>query len=231
MKAIFNFIITAIFFLSCTNPNENTTDQQDTSAQIKTNNKILHSAAPDSHIAKNKTITNDGEKNNVLQEKENSKPFSKTLKSGKVSFQVYSKNEEGSNRLKIRTEGFEIINDSFSHTINGKVTGAEVADLNKDGFPELYVFTSAANTASPAEIIAYGSNRNKSATPVYVKPFPKNNPALNNYKGGDNFYIKDNKLVREFANEGSDKITRVTYKLTRGETSLILEVDKVEAGL
>lgn len=162
---------------------------------------------------------------------QNQQVFKKELKNGKVEFQVFCKNEEETNLLIIKTKGFEVINDSFTHKINGKVTNAEIADLNNDGYPELYVFTISDNPKELSEIIAYGSNRNKSATPIYVKPIAKNIPSSNSINGTDTVYIKDNKLVREFPKKYlSGKKTKIIYSLKRGETSLILEAEKAESG-
>ena len=63
--------------------------------------------------------------------------FDRTLELQGVRFRVSCVNERAVNTLHIVPAGLEIDNSPIVRTINGTVTGAEVADLNVDGSPEI----------------------------------------------------------------------------------------------
>jgi hypothetical protein len=65
--------------------------------------------------------------------------FDRTLELQGIGFRVRSANQGSINTLYIIPAGLEIDNSPIERTINGTVTGAEAADLNGDGSPEIYV--------------------------------------------------------------------------------------------
>jgi hypothetical protein len=50
--------------------------------------------------------------------------------------------------LTITPSGLSIANDVIKQEIDGSVTGAEVADVNADGSPEIYVYVNSAGSGS-----------------------------------------------------------------------------------
>jgi hypothetical protein len=42
------------------------------------------------------------------------------------------------------------------------VTGAEVSDLDADGFPEVYDFVRGSGESAPGQLVAFASNKGKS---------------------------------------------------------------------
>ena len=76
------------------------------------------------------------------------RPFDKTLTLQGISFRVVSVNQGSINRVTITSAGLGKDNQPVSREIDGTVTGAEVADLNGDGSPEIYVYVTSAGSGS-----------------------------------------------------------------------------------
>ncbi len=86
------------------------------------------------------------------------------------------------------------MNDSIHQEIDGEVVDAEVADLNQDGFPEIYVYTASAVSGSYGSLVAYGSNANKSMTAIYLPELSDDKKNSIGYMGHDIFSIIEPKL-------------------------------------
>ena len=110
-----------------------------------------------------------------------------------------------------------------------------LADLDKNGFEEIYIITVSAGSGSYASIYGLASNKDKSATPVYVRPISekqKEKGALfEGFMGHNTFTVEDGKLFESFPvyKEGDNNSkatggTRVVeYQLIAGEAGWILE--------
>jgi len=162
-------------------------------------------------------------------------PFDKTLTLQGVKFRVVSANNSSVNQLEIIPAGLEIDNRPISRTIEGTVTGAEVADLNADGSPEIYVFVNSAGSGSYGSLVAYGANRRKSLNEIYLPPITDHPTASKGYMGHDEFAVVENVLARRFpiyeagdTNAAATGGTRqLQYKLTAGEAGWVLRLDRV----
>lgn len=120
--------------------------------------------------------------------------FSKSMDWNDDYFEVRA----SSGKLTIRTFGQDEGNEVFEHDITGLVTGAEAADLNKDGYPEVMVFVTEAGSGSYGNVIGYSSNYGKSMTRVQF-PSTAENPAINQgYMGHDTFSTAEDTLVQSF---------------------------------
>ena len=157
-----------------------------------------------------------------------------------ITFRVISPNDNFSNTLKIILSGLEIDNSIIKKTINGVVTGAEVADLNADGSPEIYIYTYFTGNGSYGDVVAYSANNNKSLSPVYIPPINNDTKISSGYRGYDEFTVIENSLVRRFPidtvhnimkgmnNKPANGMMRqVQYKLLRGEAGWQLQAVKV----
>ena len=71
-------------------------------------------------------------------------PLHEQLSLQGISFQVRSENTGSVNKLRIQAKGLQRDNKPIFQQIDGVVTAAEVADLNADGAPEIYVFVTSA---------------------------------------------------------------------------------------
>lgn len=119
--------------------------------------------------------------------------------------------------------------------INGTVTGAEVADLNVDGSPEIYVYITSVGSGSYGSLVAYSANRRKSLSEIYLPPITNDKAATKGYMGHDEFVVVENVLARRFHiyQDGDTNakptggIRQLQYKLAPGEAGWILKLDRV----
>jgi len=163
-----------------------------------------------------------------------SSEFDKTLSLEGIEFRVQCPNAGSLNDLTIIPKGLEIDNKPAKiKDIDGSVVGAEVADLNNDGSPEIYIYVQSAGSGSYGTLIAYSVNNKKSMTPIYVPDL--DDKLSKGYMGHDEFAIVEGTLARRFpiykegdANAKPTGGTRqISYKLKNGEATWLLEVEKV----
>jgi len=160
--------------------------------------------------------------------------FDKTFSLHGITFQVTSSNTGSINQLTITPSGLEIDNRAIKHEIDGSVTGAEIADINADGSPEIYVYVSSAGSGTYGSVIAYSANNNKSLSPIYLPPLEHDKKNSIGYMGHDEFTIIENSLARRFPvyNEGDPNCCpkggtrQLKYKLVAGEASWQLKLVK-----
>jgi len=160
--------------------------------------------------------------------------FERTLELRGVSFRVTCANDSSVNELHIVPSGLEFDNTPIARTIEGTVAGAEAADLNGDGSPEIYVFVTSAGSGSYGSLVAYAANRRKSLSEIYLPPVTQDVEASRGYQGHDEFTVAGDALVRRFpvyragdTNSGPTGGTRqLQYRLMPGEAGWILELDR-----
>jgi hypothetical protein len=161
--------------------------------------------------------------------------FDRMLELQGIRFRVASGNEGSINTLQIVPVGLEIDNSPIVRTIEGTVTGAEVADLNADGSPEIYVYVTSAGSGSYGTLVAYAANRRKSLSEIYLPPLIEDEVASKGYMGHDEFAVVETSLARRFpVYRDTDTNARPTggmrqlqYKLVPGEAGWILKVDRI----
>jgi hypothetical protein len=149
---------------------------------------------------------------------------------------VVEKEGEGSLvTVKITPKGFDHAEPIVLKDVD-PVSKVFMADLNKDGFEEIYIVTNAAGSGSYATLYGYSSNNDKSVTPITVPKISENDmkKTFRGYQGHDSFYVKDGKLYREFpvykkgdsnANPtGGKKV--LEYQLVPGEAAWQLVLKK-----
>ena len=147
-----------------------------------------------------------------------------------ITFHVTSPNSGSINLVTITPSGLEIDNTPIEVEADGTVTGAEVADLNADGSPEIYVYVSSAGSGSYGSLIAYAANNRKSLSQIYLPPVDENPEASPGYMGHDEFAIVESSLVQRFpvylegdSNAQPTGGTRqVQYRLEPGEAGWVL---------
>jgi hypothetical protein len=161
--------------------------------------------------------------------------FDRTLELQGIRFHVTSANSGSVNTLQIVTAGLEIDNSPVVQRIDGTVTGAEVADLNSDGSPEIYVYVTSAGSGSYGSLVAYSANQHKSLSEIYLPPVTQDKAASRGYMGHDEFAVVESVLVRRFPlyrdTDTNAKPTggtrQLQYKLVAGEAGWILKVDRM----
>lgn len=150
-----------------------------------------------------------------------------------VTFRVQCNNAASQNTLIVTPSGLEVDNASVAVEVDGVVTGTEVADLNADGSPEVYVYVSSAGSGAYGSLAAWSANRKKSLSPISLPELADDPVNGNGYMGHDEFVVAEQYLVRLFpvykksdSNAAPSGGTRqLQYRLESGEASWQLVVD------
>jgi len=161
-------------------------------------------------------------------------PYNQSLSLLGISFHVSCSNESSLNTLTIKPSGLKGDNSVIKQEIDGTVTRAEVADLNADGSPEIYVYINSAGSGSYGDVIAYSANNNKSLSSIYFPPLSNDKKRSKGYMGHDEFTVVEYTLVRRFPLYKSNNTNStptggkrdVEYKLVAGEASWQLKLVK-----
>ena len=170
-----------------------------------------------------------------LSESDDAKEFNRTLSLQGVTFHVETAYTNYMNRLSIIPRGLKIDNSPTRTAIDGLVTGAEVADLNADGSPEIYIYITSAGKGSYGSVLAYATNNKKSMTPISVPLLNRDRKNSEGYLGHDEFSVVENSLARRFPIYQIDdsigtrtgKTRQLQYKLEPSEANWILRLDNV----
>lgn len=133
--------------------------------------------------------------------------------------------------IQIKSSGFE---HDLSEMVEDSdpITDVYVADLDKNGFDEIYIVTMSSGSGSYGNIIAFASNRDKSLSMIYFPKAAKGDERFTGYMGHDHFQISDDTLIRSFPiYESSDNNSNPTggtrtlaYRLFPGEASWQLKI-------
>jgi hypothetical protein len=162
-------------------------------------------------------------------------PFFAQLPLQGVTFQVESPNVGSINLVSVRARTQENDLGSMEVEADGTIGNVEVADLDANGYPEIYIYVTSAGSGSYGSLIAYASNRNLSISDIYLPPLEDDPAAVKGYMGHDEFAVVENSLVRRFPiyldgdmNAAPSGGTRqVQYHLVAGEAGWRLEPYKV----
>jgi hypothetical protein len=143
-------------------------------------------------------------------------------------------NSSSINNLVIKPAGLEADNTPITREVDGTVTGAESADLNADGSPEIYIYVTSAGSGSYGSLVAYSANKRKSLSEIFLPAVAENPKAGAGYRGHDEFAVVEGSLVQRFPIYGtgdtnakpSGKMRQLQYKLKQGEASWVLKLDR-----
>lgn len=144
--------------------------------------------------------------------------------------------EQKANVVSITPSGLNNGNKPVTVTIDGRIVNSDMADLNGDGNPEVYVFTNSSGKVKIGNVIAYGVTEGKTFTPVFLPDITEDQKAAVGYKGGDQFTISDQALLRKFPvyqagdpeGKPSGGTRTLVYKLRSGSKGLELYIDRIE---
>jgi len=164
----------------------------------------------------------------------NSNGYEQILELQGITFHIKATNSGSINQLEITPSGLAIDNSIIKQEIEGSVSAAEIADLNADGSPEIYIYISSAGSGSYAELVAYSANNKKSLSEIYLPPLSDDKVNSKGYMGHDEFAVVENILARRFpvykAGDTNSAPTggmrQLQYKLVAGEASWVLKLDK-----
>ena len=160
--------------------------------------------------------------------------FSKRLEMQGFAFEVTATNEGSINKLRITPHGLSQQTAPITSEIEGTVSGAEIDDLDANGFPEIYIYVTSAGSGSYGSLVGYAVNRGKSVTPIYLPPV-SDSPALSQgYRGHDEFAVVEGTLIQRFPiyrdldtnARPTGKMRQLQYKLKAGEAGWVLRLDR-----
>ncbi len=159
--------------------------------------------------------------------------FGKTLSLQGISFQVQATGEGSQQQLTITPRGGKRQFKPITQTVDGRVVGAEVADLNSNSLPELYVYVQSAGSGSYGQLVAYAVINSDQLSPIYLQEL--SGASAKGYQGHDEFSVVEGCLVRRFPiykpGDSNAKATgglrQICYKLQKGEASWLLRPTSV----
>ena len=161
--------------------------------------------------------------------------FDKTLTLNGITFRVSAPNDSSAGTVTIVPSGLTVTNDTIIQEIDGTVVGAEIADLDVNGWPELYVFTQSAGSGSYGSVLGQAVNNGKSLSAIFLPDIAEDAKLAEGYMGHDEFAIVENSLARRFpiyapgdTNAApSGKMRQVSYGLVAGEAGWLLRMRDV----
>jgi hypothetical protein len=136
----------------------------------------------------------------------------------------------------------EIITKDFEHNYpeiyqdRDPISDIFVADLDGNGFDEIYIITTSAGSGSYKTVLGFASNKDKSLSMINFPEIQARDENFKGYMGHDTFKIEDQKLLRTFPiyNEGDTNqnptggTRKLVYGLYPGEAMWQLKVEKSE---
>jgi len=161
--------------------------------------------------------------------------FQDTLSLQGITFFIRADNTGFTTTLRVEPSGLEIDNRPVEHQIHGWVSGAEIEDLNSDGFPEVVIYIRSTDGGNIGSVIAYSVNNGKSMSQVYMPDLKDDPEASQGYMGHDEFTLVETSLVRRFpvfelTDSGIipvDRIRQIQYKMVDGEASRKFQIVSV----
>lgn len=135
-------------------------------------------------------------------------------------------------RLRVVPSGLAADNSPIVRDLGGSITQAEVADLNNDGSPELYLL--GRDASGHGRAIVYSANRRRSLSEAYVAPVDPASRVGAGYRGQGDFAVVENRLVHRFPvfrpgdrNTPTGGTRQIQYRLTQGESGWVFTRDRV----
>lgn len=128
-----------------------------------------------------------------------SRKIDTSMKVGKAGYRVNCSNKNADkNSVTITPLGFESGSREFSFELKGRISKAEVDDINRDGFPDLVLYTFTNDSIPRGSVIAIASEKNESVTPIGFPDIFDDPKIRVGYKGNDQFFLMEGNLVRRF---------------------------------
>lgn len=162
-------------------------------------------------------------------------PFERSLTLQRITFRVACPNDSPRPTLTVTPSGLAADNSPVTKEVDGRVVGAEVADLNADGSPEIYVYVQSRGSGAHGSLAAWSANNGRSLSEVFLPELADDPRAAQGYQGRDELRVAGRELVRRFpvyrdgdANARPTGGTReIRYVLAHGEASWVLRIGKV----
>lgn len=155
-------------------------------------------------------------------------PFDQVLSLHGVRFHVTSPNLAEGNTLRIATTGLTLDNTPVERGLPGPVTAAEVADLDADGSPEVYVYARPAAGGGRMALVAFSANRGKSLGEITLPAIEDSPGAADGYVGPEQMAVVESAFARRFAVGAGDRTRQMQYRLVPGEAGWRLKLERID---
>lgn len=147
-----------------------------------------------------------------------------------ITFHVISPNSRSGNRLTVTPSGLSEDNRPIEMDVSGIITRIEIADINVDYSPEIYVYGFDGKSQT---FQAWSANKKKSLSSITLAELDA--AQAKGYRGGDEFAVVEGIIGRRFPiypddqpeSKPSNRIRQIQYKLRPGEAGWLLKADKV----
>jgi hypothetical protein len=139
------------------------------------------------------------------------------------------------NTIEISTKDFEH-NYPEIYEDRDPISDVFVADLDGNGFDEIYIITTSVGSGSYGKVLGFASNKDKSLSMINFPEIQEGDRNFEGYMGHDTFKIENQKLVRIFPiyNKGDTNKSptggtrKLVYGLYPGEAMWQLKIEKSE---
>ena len=207
MRNIILFFLTVTVFLACSNSEKAKPEIADQNATIESK-KEPHSTSKIDYS------------NHEIKTKSN------------VSYLIQEqKLSESLSNIRISGKNFEH-NPTIVLNETDPLESTVLADLNEDGFSEIYLITRSIGSGSYAKLYGFASYKDKSFGEIYIQDIQKlEKEVVNGYRGHDSIYLINNKMYRSFpsynltdknAQSNGAKID-LSFQLVAGEAGYLLK--------
>jgi hypothetical protein len=150
--------------------------------------------------------------------------YDSTMKIGKSGYRISCLNRSPEkNMLNIRPVGFKSESREASVEIKARVLGAEIDDLNNDGFPDIVIYIE--DAAGKKSIFPICSEDNERIGPILFPDIYNDMELSKGYRGRDEYKLVEGVLFRKFPifpadttiKEPTNKIRQLMYRVVQGE--------------
>ena len=150
--------------------------------------------------------------------------YDSTMKIGKAGYRISCLNRSpDKNVLNIRPIGFKSESREASIELKARVFGAEIDDLNNDGFPDLIIFIE--DAAGKKSIFPICSQDNERIAPILFPDIYNDMELSKGYRGKDEYKLVEGVLFRKFPIFESDttiktptnKVRQIMYRVVTGD--------------
>lgn len=122
-----------------------------------------------------------------------------TMKVGKVGYRLTCSNKNPEkNTTSISPVGFDKNMREFSFEVKGRVSRAEVDDVNRDGYPDLVFYIYTNDSIPRGNVVAISSEKNESVAPIFLPDIYDDAKLRVGYKGNDEYFLMEGTLIRRF---------------------------------
>jgi len=159
------------------------------------------------------------------------KQYDSSMKVGKAGYRVRCSNKKpDKNNLNISPIGFESGARDADIEIKGRVSKAEVDDLNNDGFPDMVLYVTNANDKNKGMVVGVSSSNNEGMVPMLFPDIMDDLKLRVGYVGYDEFELLQGTLLRRFplfdtidpANPKPTGLTRqIQYRVVAGDRGVL----------